>query len=174
MILAALPSAALSLSLLSDTLVSEANAAADAYFRRDPVGFGVGIVLGLPTGLSLAWKKANTPVFFDAALAWSLDSGAFLVQGDILIVPTTLRTADWSDLAFPLYVGVGPRIAVNDDYDHGSRSDGSLGVRVPLGMAFQHDNFPLEGFLEVAPGLRLFPSTSFFFDVACGARFYFG
>lgn len=167
----------LTLSLLPLLLSAEAQAASDAFFRRDPVGFGAGIILGNPTGLSLAWKKAGTPVFFDAALAWSLDSGGFLVHGDILIVPTTLRTADWSDISFPLYVGVGPRIAVHDDYydNHkGWDNEGSFGARVPLGMAFQHDNFPLEGFLEVAPGLRLLPSTGFFFDVAIGARFYFG
>lgn len=161
--------------LLSTILLSpDAQAASDAYFRRDPVGFGAGVILGMPTGLSLAWKRAGTPVSFDAALAWSFDRGAFLVHGDILLTPTTLRTADWSDLAFPLYVGIGPRISVNDDYADYARSGTYFGVRVPLGMAFQHDNFPLEGFLEVAPGMRLIPATSFFFDIAVGFRFYFG
>jgi hypothetical protein len=39
-------------------------------------------------------------------------------------------------------------------------------------MGMIHDGVPLEGFVELAPGLLFYPETSFLFDAALGLRFY--
>jgi hypothetical protein len=143
--------------------------------HRDPVGVGVGLVLGLPTGFSGAWHREGSPIFFDGAIAWSVDRGnsAFLTQASVLFTLSELTTADWSDILFPIYLGVGPRLSIGSAISNQSRS-AYLGVRVPVGMAIYHRNLPLEGFLELAPGIHVIPDTLFFFDIGIGARFYFG
>lgn len=149
-----------------------------AMLHKDPSGFGIGLVLGIPTGLTMAWRpSAKSPIWFDAAVAWSFDKGAFLVQGDVLWTITRLRTPDWEDISFPVYIGVGPRFSVGDGSKGTGLSRGDdayLGVRVPIGMQLHHKNVPIEGFLEVGPGMRIVPETSFLFDIGIGGRFYFG
>lgn len=133
-------------------------------------GFGIGIVLGLPTGLTAAWRPGG-PVWYDAAVAWSFARGSFAVHADALVTLSEIRTEDFPDTAWPLYVGVGPRVRMGAGANAGYGGF-ELGARVPVGMGVVHDGFPLEGFLELAPGVGLVPDTRFTFDAAIGARFY--
>lgn len=153
-----------------------AGGAPPAFLNRDPTGFGVGLVAGIPSGLTFAWRQKESPVWFDASVAWGFDNDAFLLQGDILWNFNILHTADWSDVVFPVYVGIGPRLGVRPSNSSGYGSDNQayLGARVPLGMGVMHAGVPLEGFLEIAPILALMPRPAFFFDIAIGGRIYFG
>jgi phage tail sheath protein FI len=54
-------------------------------FDRDVGGFGLGILLGLPTGISVAYRPDTGRVYADAALAWSFDRGTLHVHGDVLL-----------------------------------------------------------------------------------------
>lgn len=136
-------------------------------------GFGVGIILGLPTGISLGWR-GDGPVHYDAALAWSFDRGTLALHADALFTVANMRTDDIPDTTWPVYVGVGPRIRVGEDQVPASDSTVSLAARVPVGLAVLHDGLPLEAFLELAPGVQVFPATVMTFDIAIGVRFYFG
>ena len=80
---------------------------------------------------------------------------------DYLWHPVSLASTDAFEL--PLYIGVGGRfwsfedrrtaLAVNAD---------SLGVRVPVGIAFDMNNVPLDIFFE------LVPTADFFFNTPNG------
>lgn len=136
-------------------------------------GFGLGIVLGLPTGISLGWRPGDV-VNYDAAVAWSFDKGTLALHADALFTLSELQTDDIPDTKFPVWVGIGPRLRVGDEEVPTGESEVSLGVRVPFGMSAIHENLPLEAFLEVAPGVQAFPETVMTFDIAVGLRFYFG
>lgn len=140
---------------------------------REATGFGLGILLGVPTGFSFAWRPETGRAWYDGAVAWSFDRGTFDVHADVLLTLADLRTEEIPDVRFPVWIGVGPRFRLGDSPFTVEDEIVALGVRVPVGMSFIHDGLPFEAFLELAPGIGLYPSTRAFFDVALGGRFYF-
>jgi hypothetical protein len=139
---------------------------------RDAEGFGVGIILGAPTGLSLGWRPGNA-LTYDAAVAWSFARGSLSTHFDVRMDIADAGNDDFPDTSFPIYVGVGPRLRLGDVVADGQDADFDLGIRVPVGMGIIHDNVPIEGFVELVPGVGLYPETAFLFDAALGIRMYF-
>lgn len=133
-----------------------------------PSGFGVGVVFGEPTALSFAWRAGGRTAL-DAAVGWSFPREWLAVHGDILYTLAVLDAPELPGVHFPFYVGVGPRLRV----DLGGGDDTDLGVRVPLGMGIYSDGTPVEGFLEIVPGVGIIPSTKGFLDAGVGVRYYF-
>jgi hypothetical protein len=146
---------------------------APSMLAHEAKGWGVGVILGLPTGLSAAYHTDGR-VFYDLALAWSFERGTLATHGDLLVTLAELRTDDVADMSFPVWIGLGPRIRLGDTLDTPGSDMLTLGARVPVGMSFIHDGVPIEAFLEFAPGIGLYPSTAPTFDVAIGGRYYFG
>lgn len=140
---------------------------------RDAKGFGIGLLLGLPTGLSGALRPEKGRAWYDAALAWNFDRSTLHLHVDALITLADLRTDDIPDVHFPVSIGVGPRLRLGDSALEADDELYHFGVRVPVGMSFIHDGLPLEGFLELAPGIGLYPATIGTFDAAIGGRYYF-
>ncbi len=127
-------------------------------------GFGLGLIVGEPTGISLKqWTGPRTALA--GGVAWSfLDDAALHVHGDYLI-HATHRSREWRQRS-PFYYGVGARLKAEDD-------DTWLGVRVPLGAAFFFNDAPIDFFVEAAPLMDLMPETEFRINAAIGARYYF-
>lgn len=138
---------------------------------RDAEGFGVGIILGAPTGLSLGWRPGSA-LTYDAAVAWSFARGSLSTHFDVRTDIADAGNKDFPDTSFPIYVGVGPRLRLGDAVADGQDADFDLGIRVPVGMGIIHDNVPIEGFIELVPGVGLYPETTFLFDAALGIRMY--
>ena len=128
--------------------------------------FGAGIILGEPTGITMnIFLSQLTALEFSAA--WSLESNnSFQLQGDYVWHMWDLIDVDRG--ALPVTVGVGGRVVFRDV------GDDLLGIRVPLGLAYELDTAPIDFFGQIVPILDLAPSTEFDFDAAVGARFYFG
>jgi len=128
-------------------------------------GFGVGIILGEPTGLSgKYWLSNRTAV--DAGLAWSFVRGSSLhIHGDYLWHIFDALKAE--DETIPLYVGLGGRLKFGD------RDNGRFGVRVVGGIDFMVYTVPLDIFLEIAPIMDLVPATQLGLNGGIGARFFF-
>lgn len=130
-------------------------------------GFGIGLILGEPTGFSLKnWLSSTSAI--DAGLGWSfVDNGSTHLHADYL----------WHDFdvikstegKVPLYVGVGGRIKFSNS--EGAK-DNRFGVRVPFGIAYLFRNAPVDIFLEVVPVMDLSPDTKLSFNSAIGARYY--
>ncbi len=126
-------------------------------------GFGIGLILGEPTGLSgKAWVSRQNAI--DMGLAYSFrGKGYFHVHGDYLWhFPDIIQSTE----KIPLYVGVGGRFAAG-------RESGIFGVRIPFGIAWWLRSAPIEIFLEVAPIVDLAPATELSANGGIGARFYF-
>ena len=125
--------------------------------------FGLGIILGEPTGVSAKlWTSGENA--FDFAAAWSFQGdGNLLLQADY--VWHIFRLIPVESGRLPFYVGVGAEVVFDDDP--------ILGVRVPLGLDYLFANAPVDIFVELVPILRLAPSTDFDFAGGIGARYWF-
>ena len=127
-------------------------------------GFGLGIIVGEPTGISAKhWLSSATAV--DFAFAWSLEGdGSFTVHADYL--KHTFRLIKVERGALPFYYGLGGRIKFDGNND-------VLGVRIPLGLTYLFDNVTLDLFVEIVPVLQIFPETDFRLNGAIGVRYFF-
>jgi hypothetical protein len=127
-------------------------------------GFGLGIIIGEPTGLSCkGWTGSRSAI--DFAVAWSFEREAAVhLHGDLLWHNFGAVEAERGDINF--YYGIGGRVKFEDD--------GRVGVRVPLGLGYIFDSAPLDFFLEIVPILDLAPKTDFGLNAAMGMRYYFG
>ncbi len=168
----------LTLALLSGFALAagpldKVDARAADLLARDPRGLGIGIVAGAPSGLSLAYR-AEGPAWIDGAVAWSFakDAARFSLHGDLRYDLSHQTTPDIPDTHFVLSTGVGPRVRFGDPPGDGEDADVYMGIRVPVTLTVYHAGFPLEGFLELAPGLQIVPSSDFVLDGLLGARFY--
>ncbi|MCF8241413.1 MAG: hypothetical protein K9J16_08490 [Melioribacteraceae bacterium] len=127
-------------------------------------GFGAGIILGEPTGLSGKLWVGNITAF-DFAAAWAFKGdGNLLLQADHVWHRYNLINVSTGKL--PLYYGLGGRVilASNDPY---------LGIRFPVGLAYQFSGFPADLFFELVPIMDLAPATDFDFGGGLGFRYFF-
>lgn len=125
--------------------------------------FGLGIILGEPTGLSAKLWTTSTNAF-DFAAAWSFKGdGHLLLQADYVWHMFDLIRVTRGKL--PFYIGIGGRVILRDDPD--------VGVRVPFGLNYIFADAPVDIFFELAPILDLAPETDFDLGGGIGARFWF-
>jgi hypothetical protein len=127
-------------------------------------GFGLGVILGEPTGISgKLWTGQKTAI--DGAVAWSFEKKSSMhLHGDLLFHHFHLAKIDKAK--FLTYYGIGGRVKFEDD--------SKLGVRFPLGIDYLFAKSPFDFFLEIVPILDLAPSTDFSLNAAIGFRYFFG
>ena len=127
--------------------------------------FGMGIIVGEPTGLDLKWFL-NDVNAIEGAVAWSFSGDTDIhIQVDYLY-----HFYDWIKVSkglLPVFIGIGGRVAFREDQDD------KLGVRVPVGLSYEFDGGVVDLFGELVPVLDLVPDTDFDFEGAIGARFWF-
>jgi len=126
-------------------------------------GFGLGVILGEPTGISFKnWIGSNTAL--DFAVAWSFgDNAAIHIHADYLFHNFHLFKVEKGRLL--LYYGIGGRFK--------AEKKSRVGVRIPVGVCYLFERDPLEIFFELAPILDLAPSTVFWGTGGIGIRYYF-
>lgn len=126
-------------------------------------GFGIGLIAGDPTGISV--KQWLGPAAVDGALAWSLiDDPAhpiLHVHADFLLHAYPFSVAAGK---LPLYFGVGGRVRAQERLQ--------IGARVPIGITWLMPIFPLDLFFEVAPTMNLIPATQFQLNGGIGIRYF--
>jgi hypothetical protein len=152
--------------------------------------FGVGLELGSPTGLIGKWFLSESGALdfgFGTVFGTSGRSGAFHIYGDYLFHPISL--ASHAEFELPLYIGVGGRFWHFDQrfapFDV-ELSASVVGVRVPVGIAFDFNSVPLDAFVQLVPTLDYYSySSSSFgdmfgnngfdldFDASIGVRYWF-
>jgi len=137
---------------------------------------GLGIMLGAPSGFSLKYYLGQkSAVDFGAGIGWLGGSGVH-IHADYLWHFMLARPAHFD---LPLYVGVGPKLAIwfkdGRRYWGHKKGDGrvGLGVRVPIGLAFNLHKAPVDIFVEAVPGLGILPGIGMFVDGSVGVRYYF-
>jgi hypothetical protein len=134
-------------------------------------GFGMGLILGEPTGLSAKlWTSSDNA--FDFAAAWSFkkyhhndnhNDGSVLLQADYVWHFFNLMPVSSGKL--PLYIGIGGRVVL--------AHDPNFGVRIPVGIDYLFADAPIDVFLELVPILDLSPETDFGVGGGLGIRYWF-
>lgn len=123
--------------------------------------FGIGMQLGEPTGVD-AKIWTNNVNALDFGLAWSFDDREeMIMQADYVWHSFDVFPVSQGEL--PIYFGVGARFIFSEDP--------LLGARVPVGLAYMLETFPLDVFVEIAPILNLTPATRFDLGGGLGVRF---
>lgn len=125
--------------------------------------FGLGIILGEPTGISAkVWTGQKTAI--DAAAAWSFYyPAATHLHADFLKHNFTL--IDVSEGKLPFYYGLGAQLKISPQ--------SQLGIRIPVGLSYIFDKAPFDAFIEIVPTMNIIPATQFWINAAIGARYYF-
>jgi hypothetical protein len=126
-------------------------------------GFGMGIILGEPTGLSAKlWTSGDNA--FDFAAAWSFKGdGNLLLQADY--VWHFFDLIQVSSGKFPFYIGIGARVVL--------ANDPLFGARIPIGLDYLFADAPIDVFIEIVPILDLAPETDFSVGGGLGVRYWF-
>lgn len=133
--------------------------------------FGLGIILGEPTGLTAKFWLGDDDAL-DSHLTWDFTDEGFAFFVDYLHHFTTIDEESHS-VDLPVYVGIGGKLFVDHDSSDQHDDDLGLGLRIPIGISAILTEAPIEFFGEVAPGLRLIPGTDFDIDGGIGFRYYF-
>lgn len=135
-----------------------------ASIRPTPL-FEAGVLVGEPVGVSVKlWHTTVTAT--DAAAAWSFsEDGVFEMHIDFLLHPFNLRAFTGGN-NFPAYIGPGFAARVGDDW--------FLGARLPIGVEYLLNSFPISFFGEVAPQWQFVPDSKFVMSGGLGARITFG
>ena len=126
-------------------------------------GFGAGVILGNPTGVSLkAWQSQTTAI--DAAIAWNFGKyDALIIHADYLWHNFSLINVEKGKL--PLYYGIGASGVFTSDF--------GLAVRGVVGLDYMFATVPIDIFLEIVPALLIIPSSDFSVDAGIGVRYFF-
>lgn len=125
--------------------------------------FGLGIILGEPTGVIFKYWTSRTTAF-DVAGSWSfVGENSFHLHADYLYHNFELFKVDKGKL--PVYYGIGARLSLQDQT--------RFGVRIPVGLSYMFDRAPFDVFLEIGPVLDLVPATEFNILGFIGFRYYF-
>jgi len=137
--------------------------------------FGVGIILGEPTGVAAKLYLGDaTAVQAAAGLAFA--GGGLQVHADYLWHPWLLEERD--SFSLPAYVGPGARFIY---YDQGRDGQDfvATGVRAVAGFLFDFKEVPLDAFVEVAGvleyqfGSEAADGFEVTLNAGAGVRYYF-
>ncbi|HSK05489.1 MAG TPA: DUF3996 domain-containing protein [Kofleriaceae bacterium] len=137
--------------------------------------FGLGLELGGPTGLNGKYflSESGALNFGIGADGYYRDRDGLHLYLDYLWHPISL--ANPPEFQLPFYIGIGGRLwDFNDGPDD---SAVAFGLRIPLGIAFDFNNVPLDIFIQLTPTLDFYrdyrDDAGFWFDFSLGIRYWF-
>ena len=127
--------------------------------------FGVGLMVGEPTGASLKYWLSDVSAI-DGVVGISLvDDNDFSVHADYLYHLNDVIQLDQNRMS--VYFGGGPRYKARD------RKDDLFGIRAVGGVAYMFDDIPVDVFFEAGPVFDVSPDFEVRYTVGAGARFWF-
>jgi hypothetical protein len=125
--------------------------------------FGLGFMVGEPTGISFK-KWVGSTTAFDGAAGWSFRGQDRLhLHVDYLVHNFDMINVERGRL--PVYFGLGARLKLEDET--------LFGVRIPVGVCYLFEKAPLDVFFELVPMFDLVPDTGFKLSGSIGIRYYF-
>lgn len=139
--------------------------------------FGIGLILGEPTGISAKlWTSSENA--FDFGLGWSMDGDRMGRYNNNYYYNDGSRVHFHMDYLwhafnvihsaeqFPLYYGIGGSL------NSGSGYASSVAIRGVFGISWLPRDTPIDVFLELVPTLRLTNSSGLYIGAGLGARYY--
>ncbi len=128
-------------------------------------GFGLGVVLGEPTGISAKyWLSSGTALDFGLGYSFTSSNSVFDFYADYVFHSSDMINSTEN---FVVYYGPGARLKIRED------ADSRLGVRGVIGILWIPRGTSFDVFVEVAPILDIIPATKFDFSGGIGGRYFF-
>lgn len=165
-----------SLVVFTLALILVAHTHGQSRFYPNDRPFGLGMIFGEPTGISAKyWTSTNNALVFGVGwhsgrVVWVRRYDGWFYTGDRFHFHVDYLWHDFNAIRsterFPLYYGVGARLAT------GSPENSGFGVRGVFGIAWL-PRAPLDVFLEVAPTLQFVPGTWLGVGAGLGVRYFF-
>ena len=152
--------------------------AASAYSAQDSSRpFGLGIILGEPTGLSAKYYLSSRNAI-DGGLAYSFNNFIYIFADYLFHFPGAFGGSTRFSSELSPYLGIGAIFLGSTNSGSRNRayfsdSSGALGMRLPLGIEWSPSEHPIGIFIEVVPGLGIIPGTFGFIEGGIGGRYYF-
>jgi hypothetical protein len=137
----------------------------------DKGAFGVGLVLGEPTGIA-AKLYLDDDTAIQAGVGFNFYGSGIQANADYVLHPWIVQERD--AFVLPLYIGPGVRF-IQYKAARGEDPHYALGLRGVFGMLFDFKEVPLDVFLEVA-GVVEYDFTDgagVALNLGAGARYYF-
>jgi hypothetical protein len=131
--------------------------------RAESGAFGLGLILGQPTGITGAYQLSDRTAI-DAALGlgW-VDDRKFYLHVEFLYFLPTLVSGN--SAALSAYLGIGGFFFAH--------KDPVFGARAPFGLSLDFTSVPLQLFLEASLLLAIVPGVDLDVRGALGFRYYF-
>ena len=127
-------------------------------------GFGLGVVLGEPTGISAKfWLTPGTALDFGLGYSFTSSNSVFDFYADYVFHSSDMINSTEN---FVVYYGPGARLKIKE-------STSRLGVRGVIGILWLPRGTNFDVFVEVAPILDIIPATKFDFSGGIGGRYFF-
>jgi hypothetical protein len=134
--------------------------------------FGVGVIIGSPTGFTGKYFMTHHAAF-QVHAGWSfIGNVGFHVAGDYQFLFPGVVADDYGkplDNIIP-YIGIGARLRLKEN-EPSNETDFHVGMRMGGGIEYIIDRFGI--FLEIYPVVDFVPETNFDFEGGVGFRFYF-
>ena len=147
--------------------------AAPAAAQEEKGVFGLGLIIGEPTGISAKYYLGDDTAI-DAAAGGAVIGRGIQVHGDFLWHPWVLEQQE--SFVLPLYLGPGVRLLSRDE-GGGQDAHFRIGLRAVVGLLFDFTSIPLDVFAEIAgvADYRTIDGDHFGLDInaGAGARYYF-
>lgn len=124
-------------------------------------GFGVGVALVDPTGLSAKFRLSRTQSI-EGAVGWSRHR--IQIHGHYTLDEIPLATERNFDLGFSYAAGARLTAGTGDD---------GLGLRFPAGLVMNMANVPFDFFGQLALVVKLIPATGADLELTIGTRYFF-
>jgi hypothetical protein len=131
--------------------------------RADTGQFGLGLIVGQPTGITGAYELSDHTAL-DAALGLGFfnDRNFYAHLEFDYYLPTLIR---WEPADLSAYVGIGGFFIAHNDP--------GFGARAPFGLSLDFNNAPIQVFLEASLLLLIVPDSALDVRGALGFRYYF-
>ena len=127
-------------------------------------GFGLGVVLGEPTGISAKfWLTSGTALDFGLGYSFTSSNSLFDFYADYVFHNSDMIHSEEN---FVVYYGPGARLKIKE-------STSRLGVRGVIGILWLPRGTNFDVFIEIAPILDIIPATKFDFSGGIGGRYFF-
>ena len=127
-------------------------------------GFGLGVVLGEPTGISAKyWLTTGTALDFGLGYSFTSSNSLFDFYVDYVFHNSDMIHSTEN---FVVYYGPGARLNIKE-------STSRLGVRGVIGILWLPGGTNFDLFVEIAPILDIIPATKFDFGGGIGGRYFF-
>jgi hypothetical protein len=147
---------------------------AEARVAEPKYHYGIGVILGEPTGFTGKYWLNNKEAY-DLSVSFRFSSYLYLSGAYLYHNYDVFKNMENPGSA-ALYYGGGVRLIADSEHNYRKHYDNDtydtiFGLRGTVGVSYVIPNQPFEVFIEFSPIMNITPATNLDFSAGVGARF---